>query len=121
MARRAASGVQVVLVLINALVFVVITLPALLVAASCYAGRFTDTSVEENRQFGLVVLLVFVAPALLLNIALGIITVFVNPRRRRKSLCPRCGYDLRGAPGGGCPECGWRGEAAENEAKAQAR
>lgn len=28
-------------------------------------------------------------------------------RRRRCGLCPRCGYDLRGDPASGCPECGW--------------
>jgi hypothetical protein len=120
MARRAAaSGVQVILVLINVLVFVVITVPALLVEASCFAGRFTNTGTAENRHFGLVVLLMFVAPALLFNVALGIITVFVNPRRYRKNVCPACGYDLRGTPGTGCPECGWRRETAESEAKAQ--
>ena len=29
-------------------------------------------------------------------------------RRRRRGLCPKCAYDLRGSPqtGGACPECG---------------
>lgn len=27
--------------------------------------------------------------------------------RRRRGLCPRCGYDLGGTPGAVCPECGW--------------
>jgi hypothetical protein len=27
-------------------------------------------------------------------------------RRDRAGLCRRCGYDLRGSPGGRCPECG---------------
>ena len=30
------------------------------------------------------------------------------PAHERK--CPKCGYDLRGAVAGGCPECGWRRE-----------
>jgi hypothetical protein len=27
--------------------------------------------------------------------------------RRRRRRCPKCGYDLRGQLGAGCPECGW--------------
>jgi hypothetical protein len=27
--------------------------------------------------------------------------------RRKRGQCPKCGYDLRGIPGSGCPECGW--------------
>ena len=32
--------------------------------------------------------------------------------RRRRGVCPTCGYDLRGNLSAGCPECGWRREAA---------
>ena len=28
-------------------------------------------------------------------------------RRRRRGWCPKCGYDIKGAFGEGCPECGW--------------
>jgi len=27
--------------------------------------------------------------------------------RRKRGHCIKCGYDLRGTSGGGCPECGW--------------
>ena len=30
--------------------------------------------------------------------------------RKRRGLCVRCGYDLRGNFSAGCPECGWRRE-----------
>ena len=32
--------------------------------------------------------------------------------RRKRGLCVPCGYDLRGNPLDGCPECGWQREAA---------
>ena len=32
--------------------------------------------------------------------------------RRKRGLCVACGYDLRGNLEHGCPECGWRREAA---------
>ncbi|MEE9129209.1 MAG: hypothetical protein V3T84_04260 [Phycisphaerales bacterium] len=28
--------------------------------------------------------------------------------RRKRGLCIKCGYDLRGDFSTGCPECGWR-------------
>ncbi len=30
--------------------------------------------------------------------------------RRKRGHCIKCGYDLRGEPDAGCPECGWRRE-----------
>jgi len=27
--------------------------------------------------------------------------------RKKRGRCVKCGYDLRGTSGGGCPECGW--------------
>jgi hypothetical protein len=32
--------------------------------------------------------------------------------RIKPGRCPKCGYDLRGAPGMGCAECGWKREGA---------
>ena len=31
--------------------------------------------------------------------------------RRKRGMCLACGYDLRGNPTHGCPECGWRRDA----------
>ena len=31
--------------------------------------------------------------------------------RRKRGLCVKCSYDLRGNSGAGCPECGWQREA----------
>lgn len=34
-------------------------------------------------------------------------------------VCPLCGYDLAGTPDAGCPECGWRREAAKDAKQQQ--
>lgn len=35
-------------------------------------------------------------------------SVRFHHERRRFSLCPQCGYNLKGNVDRGCPECGWR-------------
>ena len=35
--------------------------------------------------------------------------------RRRRGLCIKCGYDLRGDYSAGCPECGWRREEKDTQ------
>ncbi len=55
---------------------------------------------------GLVINTIFYA-ALLWLITLGQFTARRMIRVKR-GLCLKCGYDLRGTSGGGCPECGWR-------------
>lgn len=37
---------------------------------------------------------------------LFVISALRRARRRRRGLCPSCGYDLRGTTGAPCPECG---------------
>ena len=37
--------------------------------------------------------------------------LFLWPIRKFRHRCVKCGYDLRGGYGGGCPECGWGREA----------
>ena len=49
----------------------------------------------------------------MLVFAAGWLVILLAPRairrtrRRRRGACERCGYDLRGTPSGGCPECGF--------------
>lgn len=50
---------------------------------------------------------------------LGIIPIAVAGfrvrRRSRRGRCTACGYDLRGSPGGVCPECGQPARTASDE------
>ena len=47
----------------------------------------------------------FWIPAVLLAAYPGLVSVR-RWRRRKRGLCLKCGYDLRGSPGPRCPECG---------------
>jgi hypothetical protein len=97
----------VLLVVISLLVFLIITVPAVVLAIEAFTRGLTDTSVRENRQLGLGILLACAVLALLFSVALLVIAVLIRPAR--KGVCPKCGYDLRGqVPGAArCPECGW--------------
>ena len=45
--------------------------------------------------------------ATILFVLLGGIGFTRRELRRVRGRCIKCGYDLRGDSGGGCPECGW--------------
>lgn len=40
--------------------------------------------------------------------------------RKRRGLCPECGYDLRGEFAFGCSECGWEKQELQSDAAARA-
>jgi len=50
---------------------------------------------------------VVLAPSIAFACLFSVLRVTRAPQRHR---CKRCDYDLRGNPGGGCPECGWNRE-----------
>lgn len=49
------------------------------------------------------------------SLALGFAPLYRQRRRRKGGLCIRCGYNLRGAASGICPECGETLDILENE------
>ena len=53
----------------------------------------------------------FYLQTLIIGAALLVVMMVVRQsrtwRRRKGGRCVRCGYDLRGQLGAGCPECGW--------------
>lgn len=46
-------------------------------------------------------------------IMLVVLSSLPDSHRTARSICPRCGYDLRGDLDAGCPECGWNREERE--------
>ncbi|MCH7848432.1 MAG: hypothetical protein IIB99_11610 [Planctomycetes bacterium] len=74
-----------------------------------YTGPIPQRAVLRYRPIwpGFVINTIFYAAILCLPFAPFQLRRYVRVKR---ALCIKCGYDLRGNSGGGCPECGWRRE-----------
>jgi hypothetical protein len=48
-------------------------------------------------------------------VAAGLAVWLLRPRAYPPGRCRRCGYDLRGLPNEGCPECGHRKASSPNQ------
>src|SRR5438093_8004266 len=72
-----------------------------------YSDRFSDSPPDwkDARFVGVATPGWFAALALAVLPAVRLFIAARTHRRLRLRLCPRCGYDLRAAPGR-CPECG---------------
>jgi hypothetical protein len=78
---------------------------------ACWGAEYSWARTATGRR-----LHVFTIPYWLILVATApypLYLVVADPlrrrRRRRRGLCPMCGYDLRGSPSGVCSECGWGG------------
>lgn len=75
-------------------------------------GRSEPLGNSVSRGWQLSVPCSFVTVLLGIPPAFESVRLWRSARRRwrsRRGLCPGCGYDMRGSPGGTCPECGAEG------------
>ena len=75
-----------------------------------YTGLFADYRVSA----GMAIVYGIAVPLALLCVDAYLLLGWLNLAHVRRGFCQSCGYDLRGSPDGGCPECGWNRAPAKD-------